>query len=160
MTSNKLYTIIKNSDTIDYNYLVQQFPVEQVNFALYDLKKYIHNDTIDKEKRYGHFRDQLQKRYPVCIITNSPFEMCDACHIIPHSQCNYPDKTNIDNGLILRTDLHRLFDNHLLKINPFTSTVELSDSLLTNDSYKDYHKFHHFKVTIHPDSIPFLKRIY
>ena len=42
-----------------------------------------------------------------------------------------------NNGILLRSDLHKLFDCNLLKINPQTYTVELSE-LLKSSSYSRF----------------------
>ena len=40
----------------------------------------------------------------------------------------------LDNGLLMRADLHHLFDDGLLSINPVTKGIEL-DHRLQNTSY-------------------------
>ncbi|MGH6979325.1 MAG: HNH endonuclease [Brevundimonas sp.] len=50
----------------------------------------------------------------------------EAAHIVPYLGAH----TNAaDNALLLRADIHSLFDQHLLSINPDTLTVELSESI-------------------------------
>ena len=62
-----------------------------------------------------------------CAITGCDVErVLQAAHIVPYlgTQSNAPD-----NGLLLRADIHNLFDSHLLSIDPDTSTVCLAPKL-------------------------------
>ena len=47
-------------------------------------------------------------------------------HIIPFSQSKDDEKYNINNGIVLRDDIHTLFDKREIKINPYTLCVEIS----------------------------------
>ena len=65
--------------------------------------------------------------------------MCEACHIIPFSESNNFD---IDNGLLLNSNLHKLFDKYYWSINPETLCIETSDKCNTYDCitlYKNKH---------------------
>jgi len=77
------------------------------------------------------FRSRLMDAYDNrCAITGcSAIEVLEAAHILPYRG----DHTNrIDNGLLLRADLHTLFDCLLLWILP-DNTVDLAPSLLTTE---------------------------
>jgi len=79
-----------------------------------------------KRKRLSQeeFRDELIKIHKYCIITEEePFE---ACHIKPISENG---EYIISNGLLLRTDLHKLFDN-------FTFTISYKDGEIIVDKNK------------------------
>ncbi|MDZ8184383.1 MAG: pentapeptide repeat-containing protein [Nostoc sp. ChiSLP02] len=68
-----------------------------------------------------------------CIITGCNIEeVIEAAHIIPYRN---QDSHNIANGLLLRVDLHRLFDKYLLTIHPETRRVLIAPELM--DGYKD-----------------------
>jgi putative restriction endonuclease len=129
---------------------------------MYDKFKYIHNELNEKTKRKDQqtFRKDLIDRYSNCIITGCNEIVCEACHIIPFSTCEDEDKYSINNGLLLRSDLHNLFDKGYLKINPTTLTVEISEELfydkLTKSSYEQYNGK---KLKIHKNSIPHLTKI-
>ena len=59
----------------------------------------------------------------------------DAAHIYPYRG----EKDNdLRNGLLLRTDLHRLFDNHLISVNPDTLQIHVSP-LVTDTLYTELH---------------------
>ena len=70
------------------------------------------------------FRTALRERYgDACMITGcSMIEVVEAAHISPYrgASDNHPD-----NGLLLRADLHTLFDLDLLAIHPESLVVHL-----------------------------------
>lgn len=79
------------------------------------------------------FRDSLLKAYSQkCAISGcNVVELLEAAHIRPHAEkSNYA----ITNGLLLRADLHTLFDLGMLALNS-QLRVELAPSLL-NSEYK------------------------
>ena len=80
------------------------------------------------------FRDALIKIYGAkCIITGCHVEKAiEAAHIIPYNGLH---SHHLANGLLLRVDLHRLFDNHLLTIHPETRKVLIAPELMS--SYKE-----------------------
>jgi hypothetical protein len=73
--------------------------------------------TYARRVRRGQsrFRMALQKLYGTrCAITGTPEEtVLEACHIIPHAKTG---DNSLDNGLLLRSDIHVLFDEHLLTL--------------------------------------------
>lgn len=74
------------------------------------------------------FRQRLLAAYGGrCVITGCDVtEALEAAHIVPHSV----DGTYAtSNGLLLRSDIHTLFDLHLLTICPDKNTVQLNPSL-------------------------------
>lgn len=145
-----------------YEKMISIYPKEKVNFIMYNLFQYIYPEIEEKEKRKDQqsFRNDLIERYNGCIITGVSDIVCDACHIIPHSECDNKDKYNVDNGLLMRSDLHILFDKGLLKINPHTSEILLNDTLLSNQQMEQYFDLHNKKIYIHKNSIHFLQKIY
>lgn len=64
--------------------------------------------------------------YNVCQITGVTHQRCQAVHILPYNLCQNFD---INNGLILRADLHMAFDNNTMLINPDTSIVTLENDI-------------------------------
>lgn len=73
-------------------------------------------------------RDNLFKLYGKhCCITGSGVEdTLHACHIIPHSKSGNNQSTN---ALLLRSDIHDLFDADLLGINPDTLKISVKAHL-------------------------------
>jgi hypothetical protein len=79
------------------------------------------------------FKLELMKAYGrCCSITGCPVEaVLQAAHIIPYlgAKTDHPS-----NGLLLRVDIHQLFDSYYLSINPETYKVEMA-SVLSNTCY-------------------------
>lgn len=80
------------------------------------------------------FRNSLRKAWGKCAITGcETLNVLDAAHIYPYRG----EKDNhIKNGLLLRTDIHRLFDSFLLSIDPRNLTIRVSDSI-KDAQYRD-----------------------
>jgi len=74
------------------------------------------------------FRKNLLAAYgKECAITgHGPENVLEAIHIIDHAESGINE---LDNGLLMRSDLHYLFDSNLLRINPDALTVMIGDSL-------------------------------
>lgn len=93
--------------------------------------------AIVRRRGQPEFRRQLLAIYSArCIITGSDAEPAlEAAHITPYRgvETNHPS-----NGLLLRADIHTLFDLKLLTIEPSTATVLLAPSLLSS-SYAALH---------------------
>ena len=81
------------------------------------------------------FRSDLLRAYGgKCSITDCDAEAAlEAAHIVPY----LGSKTNcLANGLLLRADIHTLFDRYLISIDPTTNKVIVSPSLL-NTCYEE-----------------------
>lgn len=81
----------------------------------------------------SYFRADLLKKYQFkCVISgcDQPFAL-EACHIVPHAD---EGESHLRNGLLLRADLHRLFDNGLLAFSPSDREWRFSDEV--GDHYK------------------------
>ena len=74
------------------------------------------------------FREGLLLAYNGrCAITGCDAEpVLEAAHIIPHAESQ---SYSISNGLLLRADIHTLFDLFLLSIDPETAEVSLATQL-------------------------------
>ncbi|MDF9778871.1 HNH endonuclease [Pseudomonas baetica] len=85
----------------------------------------------------GNFRATMLERYGgECCITGCRVDaLLEAAHILPYRGDQSDDPTN---GLLLRVDLHRLFDAHLVSIHPATLTVEVATAL-DDDGYQALH---------------------
>jgi len=79
------------------------------------------------------YRDFIIDRFNNCILSDMHHEVCEAAHIIPFSEC---ENFDIDNGLLLNSILHKLFDKYYWSINPETLRVEiLNFNMNTNGIY-------------------------
>ncbi|RMO17789.1 hypothetical protein ALQ47_01388 [Pseudomonas cichorii] len=95
-------------------------------------------DVIDARKRtlsnivrrqgQKSFRKKLLKAYAgQCAITGCGIEaLLEAAHIVPYQGA---DTNVVSNGLLLRADIHTLFDLGMLWVNPDSFLVELADGL-------------------------------
>ena len=72
-----------------------------------------------------------------CAITGTDaIQALEAAHILPYSG---PKTNHVQNGMILRSDVHSLFDRGLLGVEPEDYSVVMSD-VLSNSSYSDYER--------------------
>lgn len=135
-----LYNEIERSISLDKNILYEKmllsYPKSKVDFVMYDLFKYIHMKTEEKEIRTDQdkFRNNLIKKYGKCIITGDPVKLCDACHIQPYSNTKNND---IYNGLLLSKTIHAMFDDFDLSIDG-DGKVVLSNEVKENENYCKY----------------------
>lgn len=82
------------------------------------------------------FRHTLLKAYNyACAITGCKIpQLLEAAHIVPYKG----EKTDhIQNGILLRADIHTLFDLQLLSIDPDSFKIIVHQSLLDSE-YKQY----------------------
>ncbi|MEH1796807.1 HNH endonuclease [Nostoc sp.] len=90
--------------------------------------------SIVRRQGQSQFRQSLLKAYSCkCAITNFDAEAAlEAAHIIPYIET---ENNNPSNGLLLRADLHTLFDLNLIVIDPKTMKVHISP-VLKETEYK------------------------
>ncbi len=83
------------------------------------------------------FRAELVRKYgSVCAFSGpAPAEALEACHLYSYAEIGRHD---IDGGLLLRRDLHRLFDQGLLAVTQ-DGVIDVHDSLQPYDSYFRLH---------------------
>lgn len=83
------------------------------------------------------FRNDVLKAYNyTCAISDSEIQpVLEAAHILPYKG---KETNHIQNGILLRADLHTLFDMHLISIDPFTTKVYFDESLLKDSEYKRF----------------------
>lgn len=98
-------------------------------------------------KDQSEFRQNLFNYYNSCgIITQEKnSELLDAVHIHPHLTTNLQ---NPKNGVLLRTDFHKLFDEGLITITPEYQV--LVSSKLDSDYY---HQYQQQKIYLPDDNI-------
>lgn len=113
------------------NTLFTQFDPKNIQ----DAKERITREITDR-KGQGKFRLNLLHAYNFqCAISGSTVQqILEAAHIIPY---NGKDTNHVQNGILLRADLHTLFDLQLITIDSETYTIGIDDSL-KNSEYKIY----------------------
>lgn len=88
--------------------------------------------AIVQREGQPEFRRNLLDAYScACVVTGCTVEsLLEAAHIVPYRGAH----TNVvSNGLLLRADIHKLFDLHLLWIDPKTRQIRLDDTLLGSE---------------------------
>jgi hypothetical protein len=81
-------------------------------------------DHIAGRRGQTEFRKKLLEKYKKCVVTGCDVtDVLEAAHIEPYASGGDP---KVQNGLLLRSDIHTLFDLDLLGINPDGFTVELN----------------------------------
>ena len=94
------------------------------------------NQQIRRRRGQRKFRDALRKRYHgTCVVTGCKIvDLLEAAHIrtMPGIDDNCPE-----NGLLLRADIHTLFDLNLLWVEADTLQVCLHPSI-ANSEYASY----------------------
>ncbi|MFZ1725543.1 MAG: HNH endonuclease signature motif containing protein [Albidovulum sp.] len=87
--------------------------------------------TATQKARPGQaqFRDKVMQRYEGrCVITKCPIsEALEAAHVMPQTSDRKWDHP--DNGLLLRRDLHGMFDKMLWSIDPKSNKMRLAERL-------------------------------
>jgi hypothetical protein len=98
----------------------------------------------------GQFRDALFERYGArcCVSGCGIREALEAAHITPYLGA---ESNDLRNGLILRSDLHTLFDRYLFGVDPETLSVRLANSLADEPNYRE---FNNLKLIFPPGSTP------
>ena len=85
--------------------------------------------AVVRRRGQSAFRDALRDAYGdrCCLTDCNLVDVLEAAHIHPYRG----DQTNVvSNGLLLRADIHTLFDLFLLRIDPMSLTVEISPKLI------------------------------
>ncbi len=84
--------------------------------------------AIRMRRGQADFRTALLEAYERrCAVTRcSVVEVLEAAHIMPYLG---PHTNHVTNGLLLRADIHTLFDCGLLGIDPVTRTILIADAV-------------------------------
>lgn len=93
--------------------------------------------SIALRRGQAGFRKRLLNAYrSACAISGCEVvDILEAAHIIPYSLSG---DNSVGNGLLLRSDLHTLFDLGQLAIEPKSRTVRLAEELIGTE-YERYH---------------------
>jgi|APSaa5957512535_1039671.scaffolds.fasta_scaffold06196_2 putative restriction endonuclease len=93
--------------------------------------------SVVRRQGQGAFRKALLRAYSGrCAVSGCDVEdVLDAAHIIPY-RGDYTDL--VSNGILIRTDLHALFDRGLIAIDPGDRTVIVSERL-TGSEYASFY---------------------
>lgn len=88
--------------------------------------------SIVRRKGQSSFRKKLFKAYAgQCAVTGCTIEaLLEAAHIVPYLGA---DTNVVSNGLLLRADIHTLFDLGLLWVDPDSLLIEMADALVQSE---------------------------
>ncbi|PUB34400.1 HNH endonuclease [Elizabethkingia sp. YR214] len=124
-----------------------QKETEQYTISNQDEREIIQR-AIKLRRGQQSFRKELLKKYNnTCVITGCKItDILEAAHINPYrgNQDNH-----LSNGLLLRADIHTLFDLNLLGINPENFRVVIADKLKGSE----YEQYHNKEINIDKEDI-------
>ena len=156
MNEHQLEKFIKNNDD-------NSVTLETLLFIAYDLHKYepIGRITEKKLKRQHQykFRKELENRYKKCIISKKSVMVCEACHIIPFSEADNKQIYDVNNGLLMSADLHKLFDKYLISINNDKKLV-FAENLLKDNAYKEFRKYNDMVINLNKETMQNMRHHY
>lgn len=92
--------------------------------------------TVRARRGQAGFRDTLLRRYgPVCALSGiCPSEALEAAHLYSYAELGVH---HLDGGLLLRRDLHRLFDLGMIRVEPSSLTISLGPALQAFPQYTE-----------------------
>ena len=152
----KLYKEIQNikQENLKEEYftLLEKHNIDILNFLFYKAHNITFDDDKSRESKQRIYQDKFKKDLinlygNKCILSKT--SIYEACHIIPFCISNYTDKYNKYNGLLLKADLHILFDKYIFSINPETLKVEFDKEFLNNENnFNEYKKYDGVKINL------------
>jgi predicted restriction endonuclease len=162
---------IKSTEYFDENNPIKNY-FEDCDFEdcfedYFENDKFIEN--LDKLEKIAIIRQRLYQtklrgkclkiyNYQCLISKTDVLYVLDCCHIIPVSNSEYNQKIDIYNTLLLRTDIHKLFDKYLFSINPYTKRIVFKDK---NKISIEYLKYDDMEINIfHNQTLEYLKSHY
>ncbi|MFP2201259.1 HNH endonuclease [Enterobacter ludwigii] len=97
---------------------------------------------IKQRRGQRKFREKLLVKHEKCSVTGCAIvDILEAAHITPYRNDSHND---ISNGLLLRSDIHTLYDLNLFAIHPINLTIHFAPVLLESE----YSAYHHKRVNI------------
>ncbi|MCG7871833.1 MAG: HNH endonuclease [Candidatus Thiodiazotropha lotti] len=133
----------ESEDPLSKNETYAETPIDEVTFQ-----------AIKTRRGQSGFRDALLLAYGgrCCISGCDVTSVLEAAHIVPHTtETNYA----VTNGLLLRADIHTLFDLNLIGVDE-TGTVSVAESLKGTE-YEQYQD-HQVAGQLHASMAENLKR--
>jgi len=121
----------KQNDVFSFNWDEIENPFD-LSKEGYNQEKLV-NDIVDNNKipervlrlvaargtDQQYFRRALIKAYSgkCCICGLSVLELLEAAHVKPYPECTLNERISINNGLLLCSNHHKLYDNGILKVS-------------------------------------------
>lgn len=116
-----------------------------------------HSRSMVRVRRgQGQFRDHLLSVFgSLCAFTGrAPSRVLDAGHLYSYAQLGQHERHG---GLMLRRDIHRLFDDGWLAVRPDSLKVDVASSLADFPQYAQLHE-QRLKVDLTPRQAEWLER--
>lgn len=125
----KLFEVLGNEQNFDQLPVVRRSPMLNGGHILRTVKTRIGQES---------FRKRLIQQFgSTCAFTGPNHEAAlEAAHL--YSYAELPEHHD-DGGLLLRRDVHRLFDKGLLTVDVERKTIDVSESLLGVPAYRELH---------------------
>lgn len=122
-----VWDIIKTAGEIELDEIIEDFIISGKEASNDEVKRLV---TSLRRVRDGQrkLKERLMKLYDgCCCMTGSAVEdVLIGCHIEPHKERGNNHSTN---GLLLRADVHILFDKNLIGIEPDTLIIRVAEKL-------------------------------
>jgi len=137
--------IFSDLDTI-YNYILEshydkldQFNTEDINVVLKLKFPDLSIDTCKKSiinvrTNSIEFRKDIISKYKHCPFTNLCSNICEAAHILPYSDCIGEEKYNVNNGILLSPNLHKMFDKNYFIIDEISCKLKILYKNIRSDN--------------------------
>jgi putative restriction endonuclease len=129
-------SIAKQVVTRKYFKQYDPFTIKDIDdFFLLDEPREVYKLEVNQRKGQGIFKGLILKAYnnKCCISDETCPELLEAAHIQHYLN---QQSNHIQNGILLRVDLHRLFDNNLLYID--NGYIVRISPLVNTPHYKKY----------------------
>jgi len=135
---DEIYNLLQNEN---YSILKNNYNNEDINCVL-RLKFNRDNNFINKitlvlkETRpcQNVFKNKLVKKFNCCPISKMNNKICEAAHILPFSICNDEQKYDINNGILLSSNLHKAYDKGYFIIDEITCKIKINYNILKKDN--------------------------
>lgn len=113
-------------------------PTTDIGFDLVkeEREEYRSSSLQNQRKGQGKFRSAVSRAYSdrCCISMESTPELLEAAHIQPYRNVS---SNHVQNGLLLRVDLHKLYDSGLLYVDE-QYKIHVSP-IVKSESYRQFH---------------------
>jgi HNH endonuclease len=118
-------------------------------------RRRVSTSVIQRPNQARFRRNVLDAANQTCILTRETTpDVLEAAHIIP---VQYGGIDDVDNGLCMRVDIHRLFDGGRIRISP-DGSVTLSEHITTAISYADLPRSINFPPSVSQANIEWRSR--
>ena len=125
---DEIYKLLLKKDYIK----LKEYPTESINQVL-SMRNldYIKIDEVIKRDKQSIFRNMILKSFNYqCPISLNHQNICEACHILPYSNCkNDIEKYDVYNGILLDRNYHKLFDDNYFYISEIDCKIKINHNI-------------------------------